>query len=214
MGAAHFQHADYDCAIYYLNNAINIRKEKEEGYEIVRSYLFLADALMEKKKFSEPFGYLQDALDENRDTKANEDQLIDIYERIGRYFQKTGKNDSAFHYSVLRAELLEKMLRQKIETSADALIASYEFDKKEKEIALLNSLKNQQDIEIRQQRLYLSLAFVGIILLAGFLYIFISGRNKKIEKLKLEAKIQGRAIEDSSHSKRASGKNPNITRPA
>ncbi len=136
------------------------------------------------------------------DIATEEEDLENIQEAklaLAKLSELDGKYKEAYHFQLQYESLKDSLRSEKVTTQINSLTASYEAEKKEKEIELLKSenlLKDEQLSKRRiQQRLFAALSFflIGIILL---LNMYFSQRRKLREsEYNQEIKHKVNAIE-------------------
>lgn len=180
LGKQQLEHKNYDAAIKYLNESLEVRKKDNDVYGIAKTYVFIAWYYKDINQLDKAIESAEKAYQLSLETKAIQTSidaiqlLTEIYEKKGDYKQSL-------------------ILFKEFKTMNDSLIN----DKKFNELTRLQ-LKYDYEIEnkervVKEQRIKYKLIIVSSTLLLSLIIIsllfFLSrNRNKRIrlEKEKLE----------------------------
>lgn len=186
IGAFFLRTKQYELAEKHLKISLNARKKIGDNWEIGYTLNYLGSLYNEIGNFNESRKCLNEAVQIAK-SNGNSKQEYESYELLGKMYATDGKYDSAYFYSVKHSFLRDSLIRTQNMLSAEALIANYEFDKKQKEIELLKKRSEIQSLRISRQRFMLFGLFTGIFLLFLLVYYIIRNRNLKFEKLRIES---------------------------
>jgi signal transduction histidine kinase len=200
IGVIYLNLEEYDKGLEYLFQSAEIREREGERWELGFTYNFIAECYINQSKFKECEVFVRKAIAISYLSK-NVRQRYESYEYMSVLNQFQNRLDSAYFYLQLHTALKDSFQRARNNFATDALVASYQFEEKEKEIKLLNETTENQELQIQKQQLYLVSIAVGIILLTVIVFLFIRTRQQKGDKLLLEAKLHEEAIKRDANEK-------------
>lgn len=174
LGTTYSLKKEYDTAIFYLQKATKIWEERKNGFDLAYTYLFLGDSYSGKKEKQSALNYYRKAMALNTHNN-NLKQRFEIYHQLGEMFYHFKDFDSAYIYNKKHTELRDSVQRSQSELSTAATIASYELDKKEKNIEIL-----QQENERNRLILAVVIAVVLLLVVLG-LWLLNRGRFRRKE---------------------------------
>ncbi|MDP3930401.1 MAG: tetratricopeptide repeat protein [Bacteroidota bacterium] len=200
IGVIYSRIDDYDKALTYLYQSAAMRERDGEKWELGFTYNFIAECLINQSKFAECENYCRKGIAISF-LSNNIRQRYESYEIISILFQLQNRLDSAFYYLNLHANLRESFQRSQNNLATDAIIASYQFEEKEKEIKLLNETAANQKLKIQKQQLYLGSASLGLVLIIVIVVLIIRNRKQTTDKLWLEAKLKEEAFKREANER-------------
>lgn len=189
IGSFFLKTKQYELAEKHLKLSLNARRKISDNWEIGYTLNYLGSLYIEMGNFKESRKYFNEAVQLAKGN-GNTKQEYESYELLGKMYASIGKFDSAYFFSERHSFLRDSMIRTQNMLSAEALVANYEFEKKQKEIELLKKRSEIQSLKISRQRFMLFGLFSGIFLLFLSIYYIIRSRNLKIEKLRIESKLK------------------------
>ena len=177
LGTAYLGLNELDSATHYLEDAYNIRKDSGSDIEVAISEFKLGLLANKKEEFHKAIRYFEKALPVSEKLNQTErvKELTLAYsfalEHVGNYKESLAQ----LHRHL---ESKDQFLNQEIAQAVEEVSVKYETDKKENEIALLNTKSEVQKtrLEARERQL-LSLG-VGASVLFGFLLLVVMLYNK------------------------------------
>ncbi len=199
MGDLNKRQGKYQLAIDHYNQAINIREELSNSFDLSESKLSIAEALIEMKKYNRAISYLKEELKE-RENYGSVLHVREIYKLISLSYKKQGLYAQSLEYheklkvvsdSLFNAEMLDAFAEKD---------AKYELDKKEAKLITLELEDQLKETRITNQKYTISGLGIGlglVSLLGYFLYNQknkISKQNLIISKSALEKDILLREI--------------------
>jgi serine phosphatase RsbU (regulator of sigma subunit)/tetratricopeptide (TPR) repeat protein len=166
-------------ALNYFQNALNafIKFGDLKGQAV--AYSNIGENYILAAKYSEAEGYLRHGLAIS-ESIASKDNLIELYMNFSRLYAARQDYQEAYRYHLLYTALKDSVFNETSSSQIAEMSAKFEAETKEKEIALLNTSKELQAAEIKQQviiRNYLSVMIVMALILSVVLY-----RNNRIRK--------------------------------
>lgn len=200
IGVIYLNLEEYDKALNYLLQSASMREVEGEKYELGFTYNFIAECYINIAKYNECENFIRKAIQISYLSK-NVRQRYESYEYMSVLNQLQNRYDSAYFYMQKYTFLKDSFQRARNNFSTDALVASYKFDEKEKEIRLLNETAKNQQLKIQKQQLYLTSIAIGIILIVIILVLIIRTRQQKSAKILLEAKLKEEAVKREADQK-------------
>ena len=200
IGVIYLNLEEYDKGLEYLFQSAEIREREGEKWELGFTYNFIAECYLNQNKLSDGETYIRKAIAISYQSK-NVRQRYESYEYMSILNQLRNQFDSAFYYLQIHTNLKDSFQRARNNFMTDALVASYQFEEKEKEIKLLNETSENQELQIQKQRLYLLSFAVGLILLIVIVTLVVKTRQQNETKLLLEAKLHEEAIKRDANEK-------------
>lgn len=192
-GATYLLMNSIDSAITYLKLSEKIRITIDEKRELASTYFYLADCYAKKQQFHLALGYYHKAKNLYNIT-YNLKELASTYEQMGEFFFKIKSFDSAYVYQRKYQRNKDSLTLINNNRSTDALIASFQFEEKEKAIQLLNSQKQTQELKINNQQQLLGIAFVCLLFMIILIVFVIYTRKQKIKKVLLETSLKEESL--------------------
>lgn len=189
IGRVYAIHKDYDKAIKYQTEAYQIAMAMEARLEMAQSLLSLADTYESK-------GNIAMAVAKFNEAKALAVEISALYEMqsafkgLANSYSKVGDYKQAYTYLNLYSDIKDTLYNAEMDKKLHAQTLSYEIEKKEGQISLLEKDQELRTLEIERQKAIRNgtLAFGGLLLvLAGGLfhrYRYTQRANKIIQKEK------------------------------
>jgi two-component sensor histidine kinase len=187
IGHIYFKRKDYKQAESEYNKIITLQKEHDIG-SIGKSSLLLEAKLLKLR------GDIPKAIEKYNDildlaTESNTPSLIlSAYKGLSNIYMSTNQLKKGIVYSEKYHQLKDSIFLNDQNKEVLALEASYDREKKEQQIQVLDTQNKLQTVQLSSQRklLFTSLGFISIVLLiSGLLYrLFrkVKSQNKVIEK--------------------------------
>lgn len=192
-GATHLLMNNIDSAIVYLKLAENIRITIDEKRELASTYFYLGDCYVQKNQLQLALHYYRKAEYLYKET-TNLKELYGTYEQMSIVFSKTKAFDSAYVYQKKHQRIKDSLNIINNNQSTDALIASFQFEEKEKTIQLLNSQKLTQKLTISNQKQLLTIAIGGLLFAIFIMVLIIYTRKQKLNKIMLETSLKEESL--------------------
>jgi len=152
--------------------------------------LYIELSAMGKKKYSEAEEYLQRSL-----TLAMEIGALSgiefAHKNYSRLYESTGQFQKSLEHYKLYAETKDSLLNEESFRQINEMQIKYETEKKEKEIELLSSKNEIQELQLSKNR-YLIFGLVGIVLLGTVIAVLFIRQNKlqaRQKEIVLEQKL-------------------------
>ncbi len=187
MGMVFFRKGMFDEAKRYFTYALEIDTRLENPEGICFDYLWLGLTEQEQKNITKAITYLKDAA--TIATKHNvKNTAKDSYRYLSELYEKEGRYKEALVYNRLFTGINDSIYSEESRRSVEDMKVSYETEKKEQQIELLNSKNslNEYKLEKAQQLKYALVAIaILLLLLLGLIiisYIFKNRLNKTLDE--------------------------------
>lgn len=182
IGRVYIRQKKFEDAINIHKQAYNIAKKLDTKLEQMQSLIALAQAYAVKGDNTSAIDTYKQALDAGASLNAVAD-MKDAYEGLSAAYSKEKDFTSAFKYQALLLSIKDTIYNINTDKKLGTLQFTFDLEKKESEISLLNKDKLIQQQEIRRQKL-VKYSFIGgfavMVLFAG---VFFAQRNR-IKKAK------------------------------
>ena len=181
MGDLNKRQGKYQLAIDHYNQAISVREELSNSYELSKSKLSIAEALIEMKEYGRAVNYLKMEI-KNRDDYGATTHIKEIYKLISLSYKRQGLYSQSLEYhekyksvsdSIFNAEMLDAFAEKD---------AKYELDKKETKLKTLELEGQLKETQIANQRYTISGLGIGLGLVSLLGYFLYNQKNKITEQ--------------------------------
>jgi adenylate cyclase len=186
MGKIYAEQGNFDKAILYHTNAIEIAEGSDAKFELSQSLLGLAKTQAKQKQFEKAIASYLKAEKIAEKIEAKRD-LKDAYEALADLFAKQGNFKKAYAYASLLTGINIDLYNSSNDKKQQQLQFNFDIEKKEAEIDLLTKDQALKDATIQRQKLVNYAAgitgFLLLIVIAGFYnrYKYTQRTNKIIK---------------------------------
>ena len=200
IGSIYAKQNEFPTALKYQFDALDLAQNENAQYQETSALLGLASTYEQQGELAQAISYYQQAVELAQETGLDP-ELSMAYKGMSDTYAALSDYRNAFKYINLHIELDNATLQKENENKTNTLMFSYQLDKKQDEIALLEQDKEIEQLKSKRQRaILISIGGVGILLLilAGGLYNrmrFIRRTNQKIQAQKDEIESQRDQIE-------------------
>lgn len=186
LGQIYGRRSDFVRAYAYHEKAISIAEKMDARYELMQSFVGLAETQTNQKKFAEAIASYKRSqqLAEELNTR---NELKDIYEGLSELYAKNGEFRKAYQYQSLMTTVKDSLYNTDSDKRIQQLQFNFDIEKKEAEIDLLMKEQALQEATIQRQKIvnYASglIGFLSLLLVFGFYnrYRYTQKTNKIIE---------------------------------
>lgn len=187
VGMSYDQIGKSDSARIYFHRAISNSNLHAEQYEEIMGNAYLALGILElsEKKLGRATTYLLQAK-EMAEPGSNKVLLVDIYKQLAELYKARKHYDAAFTYSMLYNAMKDSIFNETTVQQLNEMQKTYEVEKRDKEIQLLNKDKEMTESKTRTTRILFIVAFVFV-----FVLVIIVTRN-----IVLKHKIKNRILNE------------------
>jgi serine phosphatase RsbU (regulator of sigma subunit) len=195
IGNIYAEKEAYEQALIYLNDALKLAVEENAQREKVGILVSLAIIYESLDQLDATFGYLKQAESIAEEIGLNE-ELSGIYEGLADNYAAHLDYRNAYKYLSLQNTIDNTIFRIESEDQARDLINTYQMEKKQAEIEILEQRSQiEQLISRRQKAIILSVSLFGVLLLA--VAFGLNNRMSYIRKTNEKINAQNSLITDS-----------------
>ena len=201
MGKIYWEKEEYREALNYFQKALEISMQVDDSVNIGHTYEEIANCYHQLKENQKAKEYLKKAMDVAKG--INLDVLsMDVHQSFSMIYAEERNFEKAYSnmatYAILRDSLYTKEKRE----FGTEIEAKYQNDQKVKEIALLESEKELQDLQLNKrvnERNGIVAFSIMMLILAGLLYNQFRIKQKANKKLKELDRIKSNFFANISH---------------
>jgi serine phosphatase RsbU (regulator of sigma subunit)/Tfp pilus assembly protein PilF len=189
MGSIYSEEGDYQKALTYHQDALEMARKDNAQREMVGILLGLASVYDNLENQTRAIEYYKEAEVLAEEIGLNE-ELSSAYEGLATNYAEIQDFPNAYTYLSRQNEIEDIIYRIESENVTNELINSYQMEKKQDEITLLEQEAEIDQLKNKRQRaIIISSGFLGLILLAVILAVlsrmkYIRRTNEKINKQK------------------------------
>ena len=195
IGNIYAQKEDYTKAIQYYDDAIELAQRENAQREMVSSLLGMASVYESQTMPGRAIEYFKEAEIIAKEIGLN-NELSGIYEGLASNYAEISDFPNAYRYLSLQNTIDNTIYRIDSEKRANNLIFSYQMEKKQDEIAILEQQSEIDNLKSRRQRaVIISTGLFGLLLLA--MAIGLNQRMKFIRSTRDKINAQNELITDS-----------------
>ncbi len=205
LATLHIKLNNFDKVIEYANLALKYNDKLNSKLNIIYSYGALSDAYMFKKEYLTAKKFIDKGIALCIETD-NKPALTEFYSR-SEEMEIILRNFKKAHLYLHKKDSIDKLLfdlnKEKIITEVEA---QYQNEKKEKEIALQKEKIAKNELQIKNNRLTISLMLMGLLGLTTILFAYYKRQsfiNKQIKKeMRLKSELQAIETENEIQKER------------
>lgn len=165
IGRVYAEKGDFERAIEYQTAAFDLAKSLDARLEMAQALQSLATTYQLKGDHEKAIETFEKVRDLARDVDAPY-ELLYSYNGLANNYALVSEFDSAFTYKSLYASLRDTLYNSEMDKQLQAQTLSYEIDKKQGQISLLEKDQELNEVEIKRQKQIRNAAgIVGILLL-------------------------------------------------
>jgi len=201
LGLIFSNQREYDKALEYHFQALEKFRELGDNPQFTMCYINIANDYLGAKNYRQAIDFATIGLSLSEEQNLKQDQT-EAYRILAEAFAAENKFKEAYYYQKQYKAYNDSIVNVEVVRQITEMESKFEVENKEKEIALLNSENEKQELQMQKQRLQRNLmigltAFALVILI--FLFWSIRNKqklNKKLEDLNL---IKSRFFANISH---------------
>lgn len=201
IGIVYRDLGQYQRAKEYYLNSLKLDSLKSNQYNLVSSYISIAELHYTEKKYSETKIYLQKAIELANKIKALH-YLDDAYSLYTKYDSLIGDYKSAFEHQKLFNIYKNELLKEDRLKQMDKLETVFSVKEKEQQIKLLNATSEINELKIqkrdKQLVLFIAISILLVVLLGLSIFAY-----RKIRKNKKELQVKNEIINEALIEKEA-----------
>ncbi len=192
-----YKKKNYDLTIRYYKEGLKIREEANgRKNDLASTYLNLAAIYQEMGKPKEALEYVLKGYQKAIESK-NKTELLHAYINLGAVYNKLGNAEKAYEYALLYNNLKDSLYSIESQKQVTELDKKYQTEKKEKDNQLLSKQLEIQQIQGKQQKMFLIISGVVLVLI-GFLAIVLFNQNKQKRRANIKLEVKNKIIEEKS----------------
>ena len=191
-----YKRKNYQQALTYYTEIIKLREESNTTANNALAITYLNAALI-----CAEFGKAKEALEfglkgyQKAIESDDENERLHAYNNLNAIYAKIGNFEKAYEFSQLYVNLNDSLFGIESKQQINELDKKYQTEKKEKENQLLNKQLEIQQIQSKQQQLFLLVSIVIVILIA-FLSFVLFRQNKLKQKANQKLAVKNKIIEE------------------
>jgi signal transduction histidine kinase len=149
-------------------------------YDLANYYINTGEIYMALKDYGHAMGFLNKGLALSKAIRHRED-ILEAYRGLSKIFAMQKRYGDAYHYQELYVALKDSIINEKVSRAIEQIRNSFESDKKDKEIALLNQRQKLKETESENKSLLLNIVigFFTLLVVISYLVIYISNIHKQ-----------------------------------
>lgn len=195
IGNIYTQKEDYQRALQYYQDGFDLAKIEDAQREMVSSLLGMASVYESQERPRKAIEFFTDAEAIAKEIGLNT-ELSGIYEGLAVNYATISDFTNAYKYLSMQNTIDNTIYRIDSEKRANNLIFSYQMEKKQDEIAILEQQSEIDTLQSRRQRaIIVSTGLFGLLLLA--MAIGLNQRMKYVRKTNEKINEQNALITDS-----------------
>ena len=177
IGRVYLAEDDFSKAIQYQQEAYKISKELGAKNDMMISLLRMAQTYFEKKDIQLALSSFKEAETIAAETDASKEQK-EIYEGISSVYAELNDFKNAYKYQSMLIRIKDLLYDIDSDKKLGTLQFTYDLDKKESKIKLLNKDQELKEQEINRQKLVRNSFMGGFAIVLLFAGVFFSQRNR------------------------------------
>ena len=200
IGRTYAEMGEFVVAFEYLHEALDVARYENSELEVVRALLGFGYAYLKQGNPDKAIERFDEAVNTARKVGLNY-ELSDAYKGISEAYADARDYRNAFKYLSLRNEIDNANLRREAEDQTQNMFTSYQLEKKQNEIEILEQQTQIEQLKTRRQRaMTIATGAIGLLLLlmAVGLYNrmqFIRRTNEMIKEQRDEIESQRNELE-------------------
>lgn len=179
IGNLYFNQDDYPSALKYYEKALAIERENNNKIAILSTLTNMGIALSRSGQTKNAERYLQDALALSEELQALT-SVPTIYRAIAENYARQNRWKEAYEMQLEYDISREKIYSEESSRNIAQMEMVLNFEEKEKQLQILKREDEIKTLELRNTRLFIVLAILGVIIIIGSVNFFYLDRRKKL----------------------------------
>ena len=179
VGNIHFNRGNYDLAISYYEKALKIEREQNNKLGILNTLTNMGITYTKARQPKDAEHHLNEAMSLSQELHAYA-ALPTIYKASAENFSIQSKWKEAYQMQLKYDEMREKIHSEESTRNIAQMEMVLEFQQKERELEILKKEDEIKTLELRNTRLFIILAILGVILVIGSVNFFYMDRKRKL----------------------------------
>jgi serine phosphatase RsbU (regulator of sigma subunit) len=190
-----YKRKNYVKALGYYTEIIKLREGfNTRNNDLATTYLNVSLIYSELNKNKEALEYAIKGYERAKDSE-DMSELLHAYNNLNTVYAKNGNFEKAYEFSQLYNVLRDSLNNIENQKQINELDKKYQTEKKEKDNQLLNKQIEIQNIQGKQQELYLIISVI-ILIMIGFLAAILFRQNKQKQEVNLQLSQKNKIIEE------------------
>ena len=213
LGDIHYKREEYTKALEFQKSALQYDLKNNNSIGLVETYRSIGLIYLGLNNFNRAFESFTMALKlcKEHDLKSREAEL---YENFSDYYEQLGDFQNAYIFYLKHTQLKDSIFTLEMRKQIEDLQMSYQANKREQEITLLNERNSLKDIQLQLQTTKTRLLLVftiftvfvlGLLILnvrvKGKANALLQKQNEKIQQQNQELEVRSIKLEELSNEK-------------
>lgn len=213
LGDVYYKREEYTKALDYQRRALNYDLKNNNTIGLVETYSSMGLIYLGLNNYNRAYESFNKALSicKEHDLKSREAEL---YEKFSDYYEQLGDFQNAYIFYLKHTQLKDSIFTLEMRKQIEDLQLSYQANKREQQIALLNERNNLKDTQLQLQttktRLLLVFTIFAVFVLGllilnvrvkGKANTLLQKQNEKIQQQNQELEDRSLKLEELSHEK-------------
>jgi tetratricopeptide (TPR) repeat protein len=181
IGNVHFRNGDYDKALEYYSQALEIEKENNNLFGQARALHDMGLTYLRKENYREALLTAESAL-EIADQLGAVPILEVIYKTLADLYYTTGDIKRAYESIILFEQMRDLQFNEATSRKLAELDVAYEFERLEKEIEELRQENEINSLRAENSRVVILVGIMGTLLIIGALFVYYASRKRTKKK--------------------------------
>lgn len=205
IGRVYTRKKQFDIAIQKHKEAFEISKNLDTRLDMTQSLVGLAQAYFAKGDIVSSIEAYKQSIDVGKELNANT-EIKDAYQGLSKAYAQKPDFANAFYYQNLLLAIKDTIYNINTDKKLGTLQFTFDIEKKESQISLLNKDKEIQQQQIRRQKIVRNGFIGGFTVVLLFATLFLMQRNKiKNEKKRSDELLLNILPEETAEELKATG---------
>jgi len=184
FGEVYFRKNEYNKALEYFNKSLLLERKHNDYKGVAISLIYLGNVYVKQQDFTQAKEVGNEAFEIAKKENALESQ-VKATKLLRDTYQGEKSWKEALRMEQFYTKLKDSIQNDKIEESIIIKQTTFDLEQKEKEIELLSTKNDLQELTLRNNRIFLCIAILGILLIS-IIALFtkrVLNKNKQTSKL-------------------------------
>ena len=205
IGRVYTRKKQFDIAIEKHKEAFEISKNLDTRLDMTQSLVGLAQAYAAKGDIASSIEAYKQSIDVGKELNATT-EIKDAYQGLSKAYAQKSDFANAFYYQNLLLAIKDTIYNINTDKKLGTLQFTFDIEKKESQISLLNKDKEIQQQQIRRQKIVRNGFIGGFTVVLLFATLFLMQRNKiKNEKKRSDELLLNILPEETAEELKATG---------
>ena len=199
LGDYKYDEGRYDSARWHFEQARSIREKIDEKIAVVSNIYDLGKVDMAQNRLQEADSAFKLVLEMSTEM-GTLFQMSNSTQRLGEVSAKLGLFEKAYEYQVYHTHLLDSLNKATQVSEISKEMARYEYEKKQREIELLNKENEVQALRIDREKTLRRLLVVVVLLVLVLMFV-LWNRARSLRTVNSTLQEQKATLEKNDHEK-------------